>query len=137
MTHNMKIPIPNNLLNSINEPVLRFIEEGSAHSDISEKLILSTIELGDANIYCPEASNYKSVAIWTNDIIFGLAFGMNTIAFRQNIILKQRAIISGANELLEINNDWVSFTLFRADWPEPDLSFWALKAYTYAREERV
>ncbi len=37
----------------------------------------------------------------------------------------------------EGGDQWVSFTLFRDDWPKPDLEFWARKAYVAAREAKA
>jgi hypothetical protein len=130
----MKTEIPGNLVNKTNESVFQFVLGKSAHSDISEKLLMSIKELGNVNVFCPDYSSYQYVAVSTDDTIFGLAIGMNIIAYRQNPILKQRALLSGAKEVKEIGNEWVSFELFRNDWPEPDLTFWALKAYVFARE---
>jgi hypothetical protein len=130
----MKTEIPGNLVNKTNESVFQFVLGKSAHSDISEKLLLSIKELGNVNVFCPDYSSYQYVAVSTDDTIFGLAIGMNIIAYRQNPILKQRALLSGAKEFKEIGNEWVSFELFRNDWPEPDLTFWALKAYVFAKE---
>ncbi len=46
---------------------------------------------------------------------------------------KARALATGAAELSQAGPDWVSVAVFRDDWPEPDLRFWARKAYLYAR----
>ena len=42
------------------------------------------------------------------------------------------AIATGA-EPAPIGPEWVKITLFRADWPQPDLAHWALRAYDFAR----
>jgi len=42
------------------------------------------------------------------------------------------ALRSGA-EQAPIGSGWVQMISFRDDWPRPDLSFWALRAYNYAR----
>ena len=36
---------------------------------------------------------------------------------------------------VELGMDWVSFSLFEADWPAVDLPFWTLRAYAAAREQ--
>jgi hypothetical protein len=48
--------------------------------------------------------------------------------------MKTRALASGAAPYLGCGDQWVSFTLFRDDWPKVDLEFWARKAYVAARE---
>jgi hypothetical protein len=44
---------------------------------------------------------------------------------------------TGGMDYSEAGPDWVSFTLFRDDWPEFDLKFWARKAYVFARETSI
>ena len=54
---------------------------------------------------------------------------MDTVAFRLDATFKQRALASGAADHPACGPEWVSFHLFRSDWPEVDLKFWARKAY--------
>jgi hypothetical protein len=63
-----------------------------------------------------------------------IEFDMETIAFRLDERMQTRALESGAKPFPECGPEWVSFTLFRDDWPETDLKFWARKAYVAARE---
>ncbi len=93
--------------------------------------------MGDVQAFCPDASQYRYILVSTKNIIFGLAIGMNTIAFRLNPLFKNRAIETGGKDYSEAGPDWVSFTLFRDDWPEFDLKFWARKAYVFARETSI
>ena len=133
----MKQDIPDVLQNSINEAVLKHTKGSSAHSDIAEALYEAVTPLGDVHTFCPDASNYKYVLVSTQNIIFGFALGMKIIAFRLNPLLKGRALETGGTDLSEIGPDWASFTLFRDDWPEVDLKFWARKAYVFARETNI
>jgi len=48
--------------------------------------------------------------------------------------MKDRALASGGVTFPECGPEWVSFTLFRSDWPKVDIEFWARKAYVAARE---
>ena len=89
--------------------MLTFVNGLSAHSDIADALLKSVEPLGDVQTYCPDPVQFKYVVVSTKGIIFGLAAGMNQVAFRLN-------------------------PLFRDDWPEVDLTFWARKAYVLARE---
>jgi hypothetical protein len=59
---------------------------------------------------------------------------MDTVAFKLPALLKEVAFKSGGDELPNLENGWFAFTLFRSDWPEPDLKFRATKAYIAARE---
>lgn len=130
--------IPTNLINNINSPVLAYIEGQSAHSDIADGLISSVKICGDVQTFCPDPDHFRYVIVSTNGIIFGLAVGMSTIAFRLDARMKSRALKTGAVDYPSCGTDWVSFhPLFEdCDWPKVDVPFWALKAYVYARETR-
>ncbi len=129
--------VPDNLQTRINEAVLKYIRDTSAHSDVSEVLSQATTPLGDVQAFCPNASQYRYVLVSTKQIIFGFVCGMDTISFRLDPIIKARALSTGGNDLTTIGHEWVSFTLFRDDWPEVDVSFWARKAYVFARETHI
>lgn len=133
----MKKDIPDALKNSINEPVLRSIKDYSAHSDVADALLKAVMPLGDVQAFCPDASQYRYLIVSTKNIIFGIAVGMNKAAFRLNPLFKNRAMETGGRDYSEAGPDWVSFTLFRDDWPEFDLKFWARKAYVFARETYI
>ena len=134
----MALNIPAPLLNRINAPVLAHVKDLSAHSDITEPLLTAVKPLGDVQVFCPDAHKYRYVVVSTNGIIFGLAVGMNTIAFRLDPRMKLRALATGAKAYPECGEDWVSVLPLGsdADWPAVDLRFWALKAYVYARETK-
>lgn len=133
----MEQEVPNSLLNHWNKAILGFIKSSSAHSDIAEALSKSVELLGDVQSYCPDPSQYRYLVVSTKGIIFGIAIGMDTIAFRLNPPLNERAVITGGSRITELGDEWISFTLFRDDWPEVDLIFWARKAYVYARETKT
>jgi len=61
---------------------------------------------------------YLYVVASTKSVIFALAVGMNTIGFRLDDRMKSRALASGAEQFTALGAEWVSFTLFRDDWPE-------------------
>ena len=95
----MKQDIPQDLKNRINESVLGFIKDYSAHSDIGDALLKAVAPLGDVQTYCPDASQYRYILASTKNIIFGFAVGMNTIAFRLNPLFKKRAMETGGGGL--------------------------------------
>jgi len=129
--------IPDSLLNKINHLVLEHLKETSAHSDVGEELIKSVKPLGDVQVFCPDPQNYRYILASTKNIIFAFATGMNSIVFRLDNRLKPRALTTGATAYPECGDEWVSFILFRDDWPKFDLPFWALKAYVFARETNI
>jgi hypothetical protein len=133
----MEQKVPDNLSNRWNKPVLDFIRGFSAHSDVTDALLQSVKPLGDVQSYCPDPSQYRYFVVSTRTIIFGFAMGMNTVAFRLNAPFDERAVVTGGSPIPELGKEWISFILFRDDWPEVDVSFWARKAYVYARETRT
>jgi hypothetical protein len=126
--------IPRDLETDRNRPVLRHIEGLSAHSDIVDALAAALRPLGDVQRFCPDpqACGYELAS--TRGVIFAVALGMNTIGFRLDERMKGRALASGGAPFPECGPEWVSFTLFRGDWPRIDLEFWARKAYVAVRE---
>jgi hypothetical protein len=129
--------LPNELQNRVNRPVLIHLEGKSAHSDVADALRPALKPLGDVQLFCPDWQSYRYVAASTRSVIFAVALGMNTIGFRLDERMKARALASGAEPFPECGKEWVSFTLFRDDWPKVDLEFWARKAYVAARELEV
>jgi hypothetical protein len=125
--------IPDVLNNEVNEAVLAHVRDRSAHSDVADALAGAVAPLGDVQTFCPDAVRYRYVVVATRGVIFGLAAGMATVGFRLPSELKARALATGAEDCMEAGPDWVLMTLFRDDWPEPDLRFWARKAYVHAR----
>jgi hypothetical protein len=126
--------VPAELQTSINQQVLDHLEGLSAHSDIAEALMGALEPLGDVQIFCPDLQQYRYVVASTNGIIIALAVGMNMTGFRLDDRMKARALASGGVPYAECGKEWVSFTLFRDDWPKIDVGFWARKAYVAARE---
>jgi hypothetical protein len=126
--------VPAELQTSINRQVLDHLEGLSAHSDVAEALSAALQPLGDVQIFCPDCQQYRYLVASTKGIIIALAVGMNTAGFRLDERMKARALASGGLPYAECGKEWVSFTLFRNDWPKIDIEFWARKAYVAARE---
>jgi len=126
--------IPVELQTTINRQMLDHVESLSAHSDIAEALSAALKPLGDVQIFCPDWQQYRYVVASTRGIIIALAAGMDTTGFRLDERMKARALASGGVPYPECGDQWVSFTLFRDDWPKIDIEFWARKAYVAARE---
>jgi hypothetical protein len=126
--------VPAELQTSINRQVLDYVESLSAHSDVVEALGATLEPLGDVQVFCPDPQQYRYVVASTRGIIMALAVGMDAVGFRLDDRMKARALASGGVPYTECGGQWVSFTLFRADWPKVDIEFWARKAYAAARE---
>jgi hypothetical protein len=129
----MKQGVPAALQNGVNDRVLAYLADLSAHSDAADALNGAVAPLGDVQTVCPDASQYRYVAVATQGVIFGFAVGMNEVGFRLPPELKKRAVATGARRCRKAGPDWVTIVLFRNDWPEPDLVFWARKAYVNVR----
>jgi hypothetical protein len=130
MTH----VIPTELQKQINEPVLGYLQDKSAHSDATDALRPALKPLGDVQVFCPDWQSYRYVVASTRGIIFAVALGMNVIGFRLDRRMKGRALVCGATPISACGDEWVSFEIERDDWPRVDLEFWARKAYVAARE---
>ena len=130
----MDHPLPETLRKPVNDDVLSYVAGKSAHSDIAEALANAVKRLGDVQQFCPNTAEYKYLVVSTQGVIFGVAVGMGGLAFRLDPTFKERALRTGANDAPDIGRNWVSFTLFRSDWPAVDVEFWARKAYVFARE---
>ena len=126
--------VPTELHTSINRQVLDYVGGRSAHSDVVEALGAALEPLGDVQMFCPDIQEYRYVVASTSGIIIALAVGMDTVGFRLDDRMKTRALASGGVPYPECGDQWVSFTLFRSDWPKVDTEFWARKAYVAARE---
>ena len=124
--------LPDKLNSEKNRSVLEYISGLSAHSDVAEALEIAIAPLGAAHTYCPDPGNYRYFVAYANETVFSYAVGMQTIAFRLSPDFKQKAIKTGGEAVDFISSEWVSFDLFRDDWPEVDVRFWARKAYLYA-----
>ena len=115
-----------------NHPVLDYLSGRSAHSDVADVLQIAIAPLGAAHTYCPDPHSYRYLVAYANDTVFSYAEDMNTIAFRLSPDFKHKAIKTGGAAVDSIGHDWVAFELFRSDWPEVDVRFWARKAYLFA-----
>jgi hypothetical protein len=114
--------------------VLRHVTACSARDEVSDALARAVAPLGDVLSFCPDAHRYRYLVVATRGVIFGFAIGTSTVGFRLDPALHARALRTGASEAADIGPAWATFILFRDDWPEVDLRFWARKAYVFARE---
>src|SRR5437016_1355287 len=121
-------PIPPALLNPINEPILSHLASRSAHTGITDALLDSVRPLGDVQVFCPDPAHYRYVAVSSLGVIFGFAAGMSEVVFRLDLRMKERALVTGGIPCPACGDAWIGFTLFRDDWPQVDLRFWARKA---------
>lgn len=108
-----------------------FFSTLSAHSDVATEFLAALKRLGEYDIrHAP--GEYGAVFAVAKDIVFCGAASMNATYWRLRPKDVQTALSSGA-QAVPIGGDWVVITCFRADWPNPDLPFWALRAYDFAR----
>jgi len=107
----------------------------SCHSDTGGALIEAAEKCGEWIAFSPSFAQYRYVALITRRRIFALGLGQRSACFRLPRALRKTARSSGARRALELGMDWVSFSLFKADWPAVDLPFWTLRAYAAAREQ--
>jgi hypothetical protein len=103
----------------------------SAHSDIAEELVASLKGLGEYEVK-RAPREFGAVFGVTRATIFCGAAGMDATYWRLRPRDLSVALRSGA-EQASIGSEWAKILSFRSDWPRPDLPFWALRAYDYAR----
>jgi len=127
--------IPTDLAVGINERVLAYLKDLSAHSDIGDVLLEAVHPLGDVQIFCPDYSRYRYVLVSTSSIVFGFAVGMDTVAFRLDERMRSRAMGTGGIACPECGDEWVAVVhkLPDSEWPSVDVRFWARQGYIYAR----
>ena len=127
--------LPPALAIEANRPVLAHVENLSAHSDIVDLLRTAVKPLGDVQLFCPDWPAYRYVVASTKGVIFGLAVGLDTVAFRLDAQMKSRALLTGGVAYGDCGEEWVAVVHHQADsdWPAVDVRFWAQKAYVHAR----
>jgi hypothetical protein len=129
------LEIPARLVNRVNAPVLAYVKDLSAHSDIADVLLEAIHPLGDVQVFCPDAAGYRYVLASTNDVVFGYAVGTSTVAFRLDERMQRRALMTGAVACPQCGDEWAAVVHDRpdGDWPAVDVRFWARMAYVHAR----
>src|SRR3989304_1124463 len=109
----------------------QFFETLSAHSDVGGEFLAALKRLGEyerrGNI-----KEYGAPYAVTAGFVFWGAAGMSDTYWRLRPSDLKIAIATGA-EPVTIGPEWVKITLFRSDWPKPDIAHWALMAYDFAR----
>ena len=119
-----------------NRDVLAYLAQHrpSCHSDTGSALIEAAEKCGDWIAFSPSFAQCRYVALVTRRRVFALGRGQRSACFRLPGALGRTALATGAVPAPEIGSDWVSFALFEADRPAPDLPFWTLRAYAAARK---
>lgn len=114
-----------------NPEIAAHFEALSAHSDVASELLSALAKLGEFEVH---SGSHSCAAVYcvTKEIVFCAASGTSQTFWR---LRPQDAVIALATgaEPADLGPEWVKITLFRADWPRPDLPHWALRAYDYAR----
>ena len=130
--------VPSELNTPHNARVLAHVKDLSAHSDIVDVLLDAVQPLGDVQLFCPDAAVYRYVLASTKAVIFGVAVGGSTVAFRLDERMKARAVRTGGESYPDCGDEWVAVVhrLPDADWPAVDVRFWARHAYMYARARK-
>lgn len=108
-----------------------FFASQQAHSDVAQDFLASLRKLGEYERRGGGGQFSAPYAV-TADFVFCGAVGMSETYWRLRPADVEVALATGA-ALIPLGTDWISITLFRSNWPKPDLPFWALRAYDYAR----
>jgi len=118
---------------SVHNDNMVFLQGKSAHSDVADVLVEAAVKLGDMQLYSSDPANYGYIVLTTQNVVFAAAYGMSRIGFRLDETLKGRALETGGLNATEVGPEWVTFELFRTNYPAADLLFWTRKAYLIAR----
>ena len=114
-----------------NPEVAWFFSSLQAHSDVAGEFHASLGKLGEYERR-DGGGQYAAPYVVTAELVFCGAAGMSETYWRLRPEDIEIAIATGAVPA-PIGSDWVTITLFRSNWPKPDLPFWALRVYDYAR----
>ena len=103
----------------------------SARDEVGTAFIESLQPLGEYEIR-GDVRIYKSPYSVTNNVVFGGGAGTSHVFYRLAPEDRDIALKTGA-EQSELGPEWVRLELFRPNWPKPDLTHWARRAYVSAR----
>lgn len=115
----------------INPHVEEHFKQLSAHSDVGIELVDVLKPLGEYELR-GGGINFSAIYAITNNLVFCAASGMGDIFWRLSPKDTEIALASGGQSC-DIGPEWIKFTLFRSNWPKPDLAHWALRSYNFAR----
>jgi len=115
-----------------NPEVESFFAGLSVHSDVAEELAAALQRLGEYEVVRGSSGDYSALYAVTSQLAFCGASGMRDTYWRLRPSDVATALASGA-EASGPSSEWVKIVCFRSDWPDPDLAYWALRAYDYAR----
>ena len=102
-----------------------------AHSDVASEFEAVLAKCGEFELHHAPLAYGAPFAI-TAGTVFGGAAGMNATFWRLRPKDIETALATGA-VAATFSPEWVQIELFRVGWPTPDLQFWALRAYDFAR----
>jgi hypothetical protein len=114
-----------------NPEAAEYFSKLSAHSDVADEFRQSLKRLGDCEVR-GDGDDFPALYAVTGGIVFGGTAGMSDTYWRLRPTDVTTALATGA-KLVDVGPEWVAITLFRNDWPKPDIAYWALRAYDCAR----
>ena len=115
----------------LNPEAEKFFLERSARDEVGSSLIESLKPLGEYELR-GNLKSFRSPYAVTRNVVFCGAAGMSDTFWRLRPSDREIALATGATPAA-IGEDWVCVSLFRKNWPKPDLGHWALRAYDFAR----
>src|SRR5205085_538805 len=122
-----------------NYHVVRYLEEHHppAHSDVAEELIIASKDVPDRRWHCPDGLNCSYIFFHTQGVVYALAVGQTTLAFRLPEHRITEALRTGGESFEQAGSGWVAFNPFRVEIPtiqmRADMKCWCEAAYEHAR----
>jgi len=93
----------------------------SAHSDVVTEMLLAAegiADKGGKDWFCPDPQQFAYCLLHTSGgVVFALAVGMSTLAFRLPEELREEALAEGAQAFPELGEEWLSFYPFDPETP--------------------
>jgi hypothetical protein len=122
-----------------NKNVIHYLiaEHPSAHSDCTEELFLASHYISNRQSFCPKPQAYAYIFLHTTDnIIYALAVGMNTLTFRLPPTVRTEALGNGGTLFHGLSDEWISFEAFHLDKPLSEaraaMARWCRHAHDFA-----
>ena len=78
----MKKSMPPELVNQLNDEILKELENKSCHGDIVEPIQKYLSALKEVKSYCPDGKNFGYIVWYVNNIVFAYASGMQKVGLR-------------------------------------------------------
>lgn len=128
----MPNPLPPELTDGANAPVLAFLHGRSAHSDIALPLLAAVQGLPGVGVHCSDRERFGFVVAWAEGRVFAFAEGMQGVTLRLPVPVAAAMLSRGAQPRPELGPGWIFLGLHGAGGFEGQLPALAGTAFAEA-----